>query len=174
MPSWMGNPLLKTRKRPCRRSFPSLPYSLPCSLACLIRMVSLFPATAQLWPHIHPLLADTRPPAAIPAHSAAAADSITLTLMPGGAGTATTIHGISAIPFTCCTNSRLKVELPLLMKFTDARRHDSKNFLYAMDDLGRNGFGLSPKNVCLDSAHDNIPPICSTDRLLTSCWNTGA
>lgn len=57
----------------------------------------------------------------------------------------------------CCRNSKLKVELPLLMKFTDARRHDSKNFLYAIDDLGRNGFGLSPKNVCLDSAHDNIP-----------------
>ncbi len=57
----------------------------------------------------------------------------------------------------CCRNNTLKVELPLLMKFTSARRHDSKNFLYAMDDFGRNVFGLSPKNVCLDSAHDNIP-----------------
>ena len=57
----------------------------------------------------------------------------------------------------CCRNNALKVELPLLMKFTDARRHDSKNFLYAIDDLGRNAFGISPKNVCLDSAHDNIP-----------------
>ena len=27
----------------------------------------------------------------------------------------------------CCRNSQLKVELPLLMKFTSARRHDSKN-----------------------------------------------
>ncbi len=57
----------------------------------------------------------------------------------------------------CCRNNALKVELPLLMKFTSARRHDSKNFLYAIDDFGRNAFGLSPKNVCLDSAHDNIP-----------------
>ena len=43
------------------------------------------------------------------------------------------------------------------MKFTDARRHDSKNFLFAIDDFGRNAFGISPKNICLDSAHDNIP-----------------
>lgn len=57
----------------------------------------------------------------------------------------------------CTRNNTLKVELPLLMKFTDARRHDSKNFLYAIDDFGRNAFGVSPKNVCLDSAHDNIP-----------------
>lgn len=43
------------------------------------------------------------------------------------------------------------------MKFTGVRRHDSKNFLYAIDDLGRNGFGISPPNFCLDSAHYNIP-----------------
>ena len=57
----------------------------------------------------------------------------------------------------CTRNNALKVELPLLMKFTGARRHDSKNFLYAIDDFGRNAFGISPKNICLDSAHDNIP-----------------
>ena len=57
----------------------------------------------------------------------------------------------------CTRNNTLKIELPLLMKFTDARRHDSKNFLYSMDDFGRNAFGISPKNVCLDSAHDNLP-----------------
>lgn len=57
----------------------------------------------------------------------------------------------------CTRNNTLKVELPLLMKFTDARRHDSKNFLYSIDDFGRNAFGISPENVCLDSAHDNIP-----------------
>ncbi len=57
----------------------------------------------------------------------------------------------------CSRNNTRKVELPLLMNFTSARRHDSKNFLYAIDDFGRNAFGLSPKNVCLDSAHDNIP-----------------
>ena len=57
----------------------------------------------------------------------------------------------------CSRNNTLKIELPLLMKFTSARRHDSKNFLYAIDDFGRNAFGISPKNICLDSAHDNIP-----------------
>ncbi|RKI35840.1 hypothetical protein D7V86_24530 [bacterium D16-51] len=57
----------------------------------------------------------------------------------------------------CCRNNCLEIELPLLMKFTGARRHDSKNFLYAIDGFGRHLCGLSPKNVCLDSAHDNIP-----------------
>jgi hypothetical protein len=57
----------------------------------------------------------------------------------------------------CCRNSSLKTELPLLMKFTSAKRHDSLNFLYAIDDFGRNVSGLSPKNICLDSAHDNLP-----------------
>lgn len=56
----------------------------------------------------------------------------------------------------CTRNNALKMELPLLMKFTGARRHDSKNFLYAIDDFGRNAFGISPKNICLDSAYDNI------------------
>lgn len=51
----------------------------------------------------------------------------------------------------------MKIELPLLIKFTGARRHDSKNFLYAIDDFGRHCHGLTPKNICLDSAHDNIP-----------------
>lgn len=57
----------------------------------------------------------------------------------------------------CTRNNTLRVELPLLMKFTVARRHGSKNFIYAIDDFGRNAFGVSPKNICLDSAHDNIP-----------------
>lgn len=57
----------------------------------------------------------------------------------------------------CCRSSSLKTELPLTIKFTDARRHDSKNFLYTIDDFGRHTFGLSPQNICLDSAHDNIP-----------------
>ncbi len=34
---------------------------------------------------------------------------------------------------------------------------DSLNFLYTIDDFGRHSFGLSPKNICLDSAHDNLP-----------------
>ena len=43
------------------------------------------------------------------------------------------------------------------MNFTDANRHDSKNFLYAINDFRRNTYGLFPKNICLDSAQDNIP-----------------
>ena len=54
-------------------------------------------------------------------------------------------------------NDRQKVELPLMFKFTQARCHDSLNFLYTMDDLGRHSCGLTPKNICLDSAHDNLP-----------------
>jgi len=69
----------------------------------------------------------------------------------------------------CCRNNELKIELPLLMKFTNAKRHDSKNFLYSIDDFGRNSLGLQPKNICLDSAHDNIP----TYKLLKH-WNINA
>ena len=57
----------------------------------------------------------------------------------------------------CCRNSELKIELPLLMNYTEARRHDSVNFLYAIDDFACHDTGISPKNICLDSAHDNIP-----------------
>ena len=57
----------------------------------------------------------------------------------------------------CCRNNQLKTELPILMKFTEARRHDSKSFLYTFDDFGRHAYGLTPQNICLDSAHDNIP-----------------
>lgn len=57
----------------------------------------------------------------------------------------------------CCRNNDLEIDLPLTMKFTNARRHDSKNFLYTIDDFGRHTRGLIPENLCLDSAHDNIP-----------------
>lgn len=57
----------------------------------------------------------------------------------------------------CCRNNTLKIELPLTVKVTDACSHDSINFLFAIDDFGRHSYGLCPKNVCLDSAHDNIP-----------------
>lgn len=55
---------------------------------------------------------------------------------------------------TKCSN--IKSDLPLLFNFTGARRHDSKNFLYAFDNFEHN-LNLHPKNICLDSAHDNIP-----------------
>ena len=56
----------------------------------------------------------------------------------------------------CFRNNTLKVELPLTMKFTEARRHDSLNFLYTLDDFSHHTLGLTPKNMCLDSAHDNL------------------
>ena len=56
----------------------------------------------------------------------------------------------------CFGNNTLKVELPLTMKFTEARRHDSLNFLYTLDDFSHHILGLTPKNMCLDSAHDNL------------------
>lgn len=57
----------------------------------------------------------------------------------------------------CWRNDTLKAELPLLLAFADAKRHDSENFLFAIDDFWRHCGCLSPKNICLDSAHDNIP-----------------
>ncbi len=57
----------------------------------------------------------------------------------------------------CGRNSDLKIELPILMNFTSAKRHDSINFLYAIDAFGAHGFGITPTNLCLNSAHDNLP-----------------
>ena len=56
----------------------------------------------------------------------------------------------------CYRNPLFKVELPLTMRYTSARRHDSGNFLYAFDEF-LSVCKLSPANICLDSAHDNIP-----------------
>lgn len=66
-------------------------------------------------------------------------------------------------------NTDLKVELPILINFTSAKRHDSINFLYAIDALGTHEFGISPTNLCLDSAHDDLP----TYRLLDH-WDVNA
>lgn len=63
-----------------------------------------------------------------------------------------------------CRNPELSLEVPLLLNFTSAKRHDSINFLFAIDAFGRQGTGLSPKNLCLDSAHDNIPTYKLLDR----------
>ena len=57
----------------------------------------------------------------------------------------------------CARNKQLKVELPLLINFTGAKRHDSINFLYAWDAYRRHCHELYPSSICLDSAHDNIP-----------------
>lgn len=69
----------------------------------------------------------------------------------------------------CCRNRKLAIDLPLSMKLIGTRHHDSINFLYSMDDFTRHCPGISPKNLCLDSAHDNIP----TYRLLHE-WGINA
>lgn len=57
----------------------------------------------------------------------------------------------------CCYCPDTKTDLPLLFNFTSAKRHDSINFLYAIDALGRHAPGITPGSICLDSAHDNLP-----------------
>lgn len=56
-----------------------------------------------------------------------------------------------------CHNSSLKADLPLLLRFTSAKRHDSVSFLVAFHELEKNVPGLPIKNMCLDSAMDNLP-----------------
>lgn len=65
----------------------------------------------------------------------------------------------------CHRNNTLKLELPITMKFTSARRHDSLNFLYTFDDFMRCCPGMVPTNMCLDSAHDNYPTYKLLDKL---------
>jgi len=45
--SWMGNPFPITHRRHCRKSFLSLPSSLPCRLDSLMLQTSPFPVTAR-------------------------------------------------------------------------------------------------------------------------------
>ena len=66
-------------------------------------------------------------------------------------------------------NNKYKVEVPVLIKFESAKRHDSILFFHAIDELGRHNPGICPQNICLDSAHDNYP----TYRLLKR-WNINA
>jgi hypothetical protein len=69
----------------------------------------------------------------------------------------------------CTRNTTHKVEVPILMKFLNAKRHDSICFFHAMDELGRHMPAVTPRNVCLDSAHDNIATYELLDR-----WNINA
>ena len=56
-----------------------------------------------------------------------------------------------------CHNPVLHTDLPLLLRFTSARRHDSVSFLAAFHEMEKHMPGLSIKNMCLDSAMDNLP-----------------
>ena len=54
-------------------------------------------------------------------------------------------------------NPDLKVDLPLILRFTSAKRHDSVNFLITFKEFPDHSYGLTVRDVCLDAAHDNYP-----------------
>ena len=54
-------------------------------------------------------------------------------------------------------NPDAHVDLPLLVRYTEARRHDSVNGIVALHELRKHAPDMSPRNVCLDSANDNYP-----------------
>ena len=56
-----------------------------------------------------------------------------------------------------CHNPVLHTDIPLLLRFTSAKRHDSVSFLVAFHELEKHMPGLPIKNICLDSAMDNLP-----------------
>ena len=64
--------------------------------------------------------------------------------------------GLGAVTKTWYFGHTLYV-FSLYLSLPGTRRHDSLNFLYTIDDFRHHSFGLTPKNICLDSAHDNIP-----------------
>ena len=54
-------------------------------------------------------------------------------------------------------NPKLAVDLPLVMRFVSANRHDSVSGLVALAELRELTPQLPIKNVCFDSANDNYP-----------------
>ena len=56
-----------------------------------------------------------------------------------------------------CHNSDLHTDIPLLLRFTCAKRHDSVSFLVAFHELEKHMPTLSIRDMCLDSAMDNYP-----------------
>jgi len=63
-------------------------------------------------------------------------------------------------------NSKYKTDLPMHIRFLNARRHDSVSGIVSLSEFKNLNPGLFIKNICLDSAHDNYP----TYRLLKE-WN---
>lgn len=56
-----------------------------------------------------------------------------------------------------CHNSSLHTDVPLLLRFTSAKRHDSVIFLVAFHELEKHMPDIPVKNMCLDSAMDKYP-----------------
>ena len=65
-------------------------------------------------------------------------------------------YGYTLFHFSCY-NSEFHTDLPLLFRFTSAKRHDSVNALVAFRELEKHMPALSIKNMCFDSAMDNLP-----------------
>lgn len=64
-------------------------------------------------------------------------------------------YGYTLFQFSCY-NSELHTDVPLLFRFTSAKRHDSVNALVAFHEMEKHMSGLSIKNMCFDSAMDNL------------------
>lgn len=56
-----------------------------------------------------------------------------------------------------CHNEKLKIDLPLYIRFFDAKRHDSVSGILSLADFLKITPEVKIDNVCLDSAHDNYP-----------------
>lgn len=56
-----------------------------------------------------------------------------------------------------CHNEKLKIDLPLYIRFFDAKRHDSVSGILSLADFLKVTPEVKIDNVCLDSAHDNYP-----------------
>lgn len=56
-----------------------------------------------------------------------------------------------------CHNEQYQTDLPLHIRFFDAKRHDSVSAIVSLAEFRNLSPGLQIKNICLDSAHDNYP-----------------
>lgn len=66
-----------------------------------------------------------------------------------------------------CHNDLYQTDLPLHIRFFDAKRHDSVSSIVSLAEFRRLNPDLPVKNLCLDSAHDNYPTyeLCKTWRI---------
>jgi len=56
-----------------------------------------------------------------------------------------------------CHNHEYQTDLPLHIRFFDAKRHDSVSGIISLAEFRQINPGIQVKNICLDSAHDNYP-----------------
>jgi len=56
-----------------------------------------------------------------------------------------------------CHNEHYQVDLPLHIRFLDARRHDSVSGIIALSEFRHLNTGITIQNLCFDSANDNYP-----------------